>query len=143
MQWEEDGIAPQVVFEVLSPGNRAGEMERKLQFYERHGVDEYYIYDPDRGYFVGCAGQAPCSKRSRKWPVIKALGSKIRFEPGQGPDNLSIIGPDGERFLTYTELVKQRNANRERALEQTPAEEQAQAADRLAAQLRQLGIEPE
>src|SRR5262245_11370751 len=25
-QWEEDGIAPQVVFEVLSPSNRAGEM---------------------------------------------------------------------------------------------------------------------
>src|SRR6266481_6137492 len=39
-QWEEDNIAPQVVFEILSPGNRAGEMERKFQFYERHGVEE-------------------------------------------------------------------------------------------------------
>ena len=29
-QWEEDGIAPQVVFEVLSPGNRAGEMETQI-----------------------------------------------------------------------------------------------------------------
>src|ERR1700740_1321724 len=25
-QWEEDGVAPQVVFEVLSPGNRIPEM---------------------------------------------------------------------------------------------------------------------
>ena len=25
-QWIEDGIAPQVVFEILSPGNRPGEM---------------------------------------------------------------------------------------------------------------------
>jgi hypothetical protein len=66
-------------------------------------------------------------------------------------DNLNIIGPDGERFLSYTELVKQRNADRERAEEQARrAEEQtrraaehAQRADRLAAQLRQLGIEPE
>src|SRR3712207_7120329 len=33
-QWVEGGIAPQVVFEILSPGNRAGEMERKFQFYE-------------------------------------------------------------------------------------------------------------
>jgi Putative restriction endonuclease/Aldo/keto reductase family len=41
MQWVEDGIAPQVVFEVLSPGNRFGEMARKFTFYEQHGVDEY------------------------------------------------------------------------------------------------------
>ncbi|HNI71034.1 MAG TPA: Uma2 family endonuclease, partial [Marmoricola sp.] len=26
LQWEEDGIPPHVVFEVLSPGNRIGEM---------------------------------------------------------------------------------------------------------------------
>ena len=53
MQWEEGDIPPQVVFEILSPGNRAGEMERKFQFYERYGVEEYYIYDPDRGDLVG------------------------------------------------------------------------------------------
>ena len=29
-QWEEGGVAPQVVFEVLSPGNRAGELSRKF-----------------------------------------------------------------------------------------------------------------
>ena len=46
-QWNENGVAPQVVFEVLSPGNRAGEMARKRQFYESYGVEEYYIYDPD------------------------------------------------------------------------------------------------
>ena len=54
-QWEEGGIAPQVVFEVLSPGNRAAEMERKFQFYERYGVEEYYIYDPDNGDAGGLA----------------------------------------------------------------------------------------
>ena len=48
LQWREDNIGPQVVFEVLSPGNRAGEMLRKLQFYERYGVDEYYLIDPDK-----------------------------------------------------------------------------------------------
>jgi Uma2 family endonuclease len=47
-QWEEENIAPQVVFEILSPGNRMGEMERKLRFYEQYGVEEYYIYDPDQ-----------------------------------------------------------------------------------------------
>ena len=33
-QFREGGIAPQVVFEVRSPGNRAGELERKYAFYE-------------------------------------------------------------------------------------------------------------
>src|SRR5262245_470214 len=34
-QWEEGGIAPQVVFEVLSPGNRADKMIEKFKFYEK------------------------------------------------------------------------------------------------------------
>jgi hypothetical protein len=76
---------------------------------------------------------------------------KIRFEPGEGPDNLKIIGPDGEPFLTYTELVTQRNADRQRAEENARraeeqtrrAEEQAQRADRLATRLRELGVEPD
>lgn len=39
-QWREGGLAPQVVFEVTSPGNTPAEMRAKALFYERHGVDE-------------------------------------------------------------------------------------------------------
>ncbi len=42
-QWEEGGIAPQVVFEVLSPGNTPKEMTDKLRFYQRFGVEEYDV----------------------------------------------------------------------------------------------------
>ncbi len=42
-QWEEDGIAPQVAFEILSPSNSAKEMQDKLDFYDRYGVEEYYV----------------------------------------------------------------------------------------------------
>ena len=52
-QWEEGGIAPQVVFEILSPGNRPGKMGEKFQFYDRFGVEEYYIYDPDTNELGG------------------------------------------------------------------------------------------
>ena len=38
-QWLEDNIAPQVVFEILSPGNTASEMMRKLLFYQGHVVE--------------------------------------------------------------------------------------------------------
>ena len=157
-QWEEGNIPPQAVFEILSPGNRAGEMERKFQFYERYGVEEYYIYDPDRGDLVGWRR---VNDILEEVPVMAGFQSprlKIRFEPGEGPDNLKIIGPDGEPFLTYAELVKQRSADRQRAQEKARlaeekaqlaeqqtrlAEQQAERADRLATQLRQLGIEPD
>ncbi len=52
-QWQEDNIAPQVVFEILSPSNSLEEMERKLLFYQRYGVEEYYLYDPDSHNFQG------------------------------------------------------------------------------------------
>ena len=47
MQWLEENIPPHVVFEILSPGNRAARMAEKAVFYQRYGVEEYYIYDPD------------------------------------------------------------------------------------------------
>ena len=136
-QWEENGIGPQVVFEVLSPGNRAGEMERKFQFYERHGVEEYYIYDPDRGDLVGWRRIGKILEESPKMAGFESPLLKIRFEPGEGPDNLKIIGPDGEPFLTYSDMVKQRDAARRLS------EELTQRADRLAARLRELGVEPD
>ena len=34
-QWKENNIAPQVVFEILSPGNTTKEMNRKLLFLSR------------------------------------------------------------------------------------------------------------
>jgi Uma2 family endonuclease len=52
-QWEEGGIPPQVVFEVLSPNNRFKEMFHKFKFYEEYGVLEYYIYDPDHNELEG------------------------------------------------------------------------------------------
>ncbi len=52
-QGEEGGIAPQVVFEIRSPTNSRTEMDRKLLFYDRYGVEEYYIYDRDRQSLSG------------------------------------------------------------------------------------------
>src|SRR5262245_58830855 len=81
-QWEEGGIAPQVIFEVLSPGNRAGEMKRKFQFYERYGVEEYYVYNPFNGSLRGWkrAGPSLVEIPDMHGFVSPRLG--IRFEPG-------------------------------------------------------------
>lgn len=126
-QWDEDGLAPQVIFEVLSPSNRVGEMLRKLRFYERFGVEEYYVYDPDHAELTGWTREG---SRLEEIPdcdgwVSPRLG--VRFDLTAG--ELRVIRPDGRPFATYLELAQQ-------------GDQQRQRADRLAEQLRTLGVEP-
>jgi Uma2 family endonuclease len=52
-QWMEDGVAPQVVFEVLSESKRGDELDRKFEFYDRYGVEEFYVCDPEERTFAG------------------------------------------------------------------------------------------
>jgi Uma2 family endonuclease len=141
-QWREDGIAPQVVWEVLSPGNRLDELLRKFQFYQQYGVEEYYVYDPDRLTLSGWqreGTQLQPIPEMQGW-VSPRLG--VRFE--MEADGLRLYGPDNQPFLTYVELVRQRDAEREeRERQRQRAEREQERADRLAAQLRALGIEPE
>lgn len=44
----EDGIygAPDLIVEVLSPGNKNADLLKKKDLYEQHGVQEYYIVEP-------------------------------------------------------------------------------------------------
>jgi Uncharacterized protein conserved in cyanobacteria len=79
-QWNEDNIAPQVVFEILSPGNSQNEMDRKLLFYDRYGVLEYYIYNPEnnqlRGWLRGEEGLDAIASLDQ-W-VKSAIGNSLR-----------------------------------------------------------------
>jgi putative restriction endonuclease len=117
-QWEEGNQAPQVIFETLSPGNRPDEMERKFQFYERYGVEEYYIYDPDDGSLEGWrrVGDHLEAIPQMAGFVSPLLG--IVFDPGEGPDNLRIFRPDGILFLTASEWIQKSETERRRADEE-------------------------
>ncbi|MCP4111355.1 MAG: Uma2 family endonuclease [Desulfobacteraceae bacterium] len=104
LQWKEDNIAPQAVFEILSPGNTPKEMNKKFKFYERHGVEEYYIYDPDRIEFKGWTRSGKRLlpiKNTQGWvsPILK-----IRFEITN--DELTVIRPDGSKFLSPLKAVE-------------------------------------
>lgn len=156
LQFREEGVAPQVVFEVLSPGNTVAEMVRKFQFYDRYGVDEYYLYDPDRGDLAGWErreGALAAIEPAHGW-VSPRLGVRLELVDGE----LRLYRPDGERFATYLELVAQREAERARADEERHradqerhradeerhrADEERERAERLAARLRALGVAPE
>ncbi|MGB0563768.1 MAG: Uma2 family endonuclease [Spirulinaceae cyanobacterium] len=98
-QWEEAGIAPQVVFEILSPSNTTGEMFAKQMFYTEHGVLEMYFYDPESYEFWGLvrerAADAPEPVMRLNLPWISPLLG-IRFEMFE--DGLEICYPDGQPF---------------------------------------------
>ncbi len=162
-QWEEDGVAPQVVFEILSPDNRAGELLRKFKFYERYGVEEYYVYDPDRGELLGWQRQGNELVEilfMDGW-VSPRLGVRFRLVSGE----LELHGPDGRKFATYVELADQavqeraradqeraradqeraarEQAQREVEQERARAEAEVQKGARWRAKLKELGIDPD
>ncbi|MFY7999382.1 MAG: Uma2 family endonuclease [Candidatus Kapaibacteriota bacterium] len=112
-QWEEDDKPFHVVFEFLSDANTPGEMAKKALFFNRHGVEEYYLYDMEKGIlqvFVRYADELlPVETDTNGWTSPR-LG--VRFEvtwnserKGQGEPSLALYYPDGTRFLTYLERV--------------------------------------
>jgi len=147
-QWEEGDIAPQVVFEVLSPANSRMEMANKLRFYDQYGVEEYYLYDPKRHHLEIYQRQQERLKRVlhlNGW-ISPRLG--IRF--GLTPDTLEIYHPDGQPFVSSVELARLKKAAEARAEQEAArAEREAQRAaeerlraERFAERLRALGVDP-
>lgn len=152
-QWQENDIAPQVVFEVLSPGNTRAEMERKRQWYEHYGVEEYYEYDPDHGILSGWL-----RNEARLVPIQTMQGwisPRLGVRFGLEGTDLLMIAPDGRRFESYVEQADRRElaeiqaeqaqvmvAQAEERAEQAEvrAEQAEERANRLAARLRELGL---
>ena len=169
-QWEEENIAPQVVFEIASTSNTLGELEdKKFKFYREHGVEEYYLFDPDRQTLKGWLRDADdldaddldegsldgddLDADSLR-PIAQMNGwvsprLEVRFEVEDG--ELQLYRPDGEAFATYAEILQQRQQERERAdraeaqveLERSKAETERTKAQLFAERLRQLGVNPE
>jgi Uma2 family endonuclease len=134
-QWEEDGIAPQVVFEVLSPGNTVTEMIDKFDFYDQYGVEEYYIYDPEKNRLFVYQRHGDVLRRIRQTHGWVSPRLKIRFDLS-GPE-MVVFGPDGRQFMTYEELMGLFQQAEQRVLEVE------QKNVRLAEKLRQLGVDPD
>ena len=142
IQCREDNITPQVVFEIRSHNDRQTKMNKKLAFYQRHGVEEYYLYDPERNELQGwqrIEGNLEVIEPMEGW-ISPRLG--VRFELGS--DGLEIYRPDGEKFISYAELEADRVLSRQRLQQESQRAEQAeQKSERLAAKLRELNIDPD
>jgi Uma2 family endonuclease len=143
-QWEEDNIAPQVVFEILSESNSAREMINKQVFYRRYGVLEMFFYDPESHDFWGQVR----SHHEQEWETISPLNCPwtspilgIRFE--MFADGLRLFHPNGELFKDPEILFRENEQiQQERNQAQQERDQAQQERDRAFAKLRELGIDP-
>lgn len=134
-QWEEGGVPPAVVFEVLSPANSAAEMREKRWFYDRHGVDEYYVVDPDAEAMEIWLREGGRLREHVLDGAFRSPRLGVTFAREDGV--LVVRGPDGARFRRLGEATAAQRAA-ERARDQ--AEQRAAA---LAERLRALGVDPD
>jgi hypothetical protein len=143
------------VIEVLSPVKTPQEIVDKFEFYDRYGVEEYYVIDPDRhrveGYLRGPGSLRPAGDMDGF--VSPRLG--IRFDLSSGV--VRVYHPDGEVFRTHAEMaaelrshqqgiaycrrqIEEARQRTERALKEF--QESRQRAERLTGMLRARGVDP-
>ncbi len=156
--WVEGG-PPEVVWEIRSPSNTDREMDAKHAFYERHGVDEFYLHDPERNHLRAWVRSDGALREISVLPGWASPALGIRFHPG--PEVLELRLPNGRPFRTVLQahrLADQAEAEQARAeqerlraeqerlraeQERLRADQEAARAERLAARLRALGFDPD
>lgn len=146
-QWNEENIAPAVVFEILSKSNTVTEMLDKFLFYQKYGVQEYYIYDHLKEKFYGWVRDKDNNNLNVVliMPTFKSPLLNITFEMYEN-SKLKIFNPDGSQFITFVQNIEKRKKaeqlleqekikveqEKERAeQEKTRAEQEKTRADKL------------
>ncbi len=126
--WEEDGKYPNVIIEMLS--RTTADMDRGLKkeiYQEIFRTPDYFWFDPNSLEFAGfhiVEGQyQPISPNENGW----LWSQQLELFLGVFENKLRFFNSGGELVLTSEEVAKN----------------ETQRADKLAAKLRELGIDPE
>jgi Uma2 family endonuclease len=143
--WEE-GKAPQLVIELTSSSTRHEDVSRKFRLYQDVlQVKEYFLFDPFgdylqpqlQGYRLRAGVYHPIRPVEGRLPSgvvdlhLESSGEELRlYDPATG-----------RWLLTPRERIRQAEAELQQ--ERRRAEAEQRRAERLAARLRALGIDPE
>ncbi|MBD2628315.1 Uma2 family endonuclease [Trichormus variabilis] len=133
--WEEDGKYPNVIVELLSDSTARTDKGLKKQIYQDiFRTPEYFWFDPHNLEFAGfvlLAGKyQPIETNSQGW----LWSQQLELFLGVDQNKLRFFTAEGELVPTPEEVAKQQFAR---------AEQEKQCSDRLAAKLRELGIDPD
>ncbi|HVY48903.1 MAG TPA: Uma2 family endonuclease [Minicystis sp.] len=157
MKWvvAVEGKGLDFALEVLVAGGRAKDLEHNVSFYARLGIPEYFVYDALRTRIVGyrlAPGRKdyqPIVPQEGRWEsTVLGLdlaidGGRVRFFHGSAPL------PEAEELIVklgamVDDVVKREEAlARELEAETRRADDANARAERLAARLRALGIDPD
>jgi Uma2 family endonuclease len=114
LQWKEDNLPPQVTFEIASQSNTQQELEvKKFNFYQRYGVQEYYVFYPLRERLRGWQRQGDQLIEIPQMQGWESPRLQLRFEQ-QGKE-LYLYRRNGERLRDYPEVVAELEQARQRA----------------------------
>ncbi|MCY7382437.1 MAG: Uma2 family endonuclease [Microcoleus sp.] len=140
--WEEDGKYPDIIIELLSSSTaRVDRNAKKILYQNRFRTPEYFWFDPEDLEFSGfrLIGQEyqaiVANEFGRLWSEVLELYLGIHDR------KLRYFTPDGELVATPEEAALQ--AQQQAAQAQEQAAQAQERVERLANQLRALGIEPE
>lgn len=129
----EFGKPPELVIEVVS-NTKGGELHKKLQRYAQLGIQYYVVYDPHQ--FI----------QKNKLQVYELRANEYVAKPNQVLDKLNLQLTLWEGIFEQISAEWLRWGDADGHLIPTGAEQaqqERQRADRLAAQLKAMGIEPE
>jgi Uma2 family endonuclease len=159
--WEEGGRYPDTIVELMSPSTAKIDVTVKKDLYERvFKTENYFVYNPfDETSLQGWHGQGkyqPIEADDRGWLWCESLGlwlgtwqgtidgvtcQWLRFYHRDG--SLVLLPSEAALQLAETEAQRAEDALQLAKTEAQRADTEAQRADRLAARLRELGLDPD
>jgi Uma2 family endonuclease len=146
--WEEDGRYPELIIELLSDSTAKVDRTTKRDLYaERFHTPEYFYFSPETLEFAGfkldCNQYVPLTPNDQGWFWSESLG----FFLGVHNTQLRYFSLEGRMIPTPEEAARDEILRANQAVvraeqETLRAEQEKSRADRLAAKLRELGIDP-
>ena len=149
MTWKENNRFPDLIVEVLSDSTRHIDKKKKKEFYQNFfQTPEYFLFDPDSLEFSGFRlvngkyEEIQSDEKGLKWSEVLGLyfgiyEDQLRYFSPQG----ALVPTPEESSKFYEQQAKHEKMRAEN--EKMRAENERMKTEKLIAQLRALGIEPE
>ncbi|WP_080809576.1 Uma2 family endonuclease [Halomicronema hongdechloris] len=140
--WEEDGKYPHVIVELLSESTANTDRGLKKQIYQDiFRTLDYFWFDPYslefEGFHLVDGTYQPIAPTEQGWRWSQQLGLYLGIHQGQ----LRFFTPEGDLVASPEETAALERQRVE--TERQRAEAEQQRNERLAAKLRELGVDPD